>query len=262
MEKTAMDDFRKLVGIMARLRAAGGCEWDRAQSHESLRQYLLEEAHEVLDAITRKDPPLLCEELGDLLLQILFHAQIASENGQFAISDVIASISEKMVRRHPHVFSDATADSPEAVSRQWDHIKRHVENRNHDSLVGGVPKKFPSLLRASKISKKAARAGFDWDNTEQVLAKVDEEIGELKEAVTGGGTEAMEHELGDVLFALVNLGRFLKINPEVALISANERFERRFRAMEKIAAESGVSIEGSDLATLDRLWEQAKKNTS
>ncbi|HZW36464.1 MAG TPA: MazG family protein, partial [Candidatus Deferrimicrobiaceae bacterium] len=123
-----MDDFRNLVGIMARLRASGGCEWDRAQSHATLRQYLIEEAHEVLDAITRKDASLLCEELGDLLLQILFHAQIASENGQFDISDVIASISEKMVRRHPHVFSDATADSPEAVSRQWDHIKRNVEN--------------------------------------------------------------------------------------------------------------------------------------
>jgi tetrapyrrole methylase family protein/MazG family protein len=262
MEKTAMDDFHKLVGVMARLRAKGGCEWDRAQSHASLRQYLLEEAHEVLDAITRKDPPLLCEELGDLLLQILFHAQIASENGQFDISDVIASISEKMIRRHPHVFSDATADSPEAVSLQWDHIKRNIENRNHDSLVGGVPKKFPSLLRASKISKKAARAGFDWETTEQVLAKVDEEMGELKEAMTGGGVEEMEHELGDVLFALVNLGRFLKINPEVALISANERFERRFRAMEKIAAESGASIEGSDFATLDRFWELAKKDSS
>jgi tetrapyrrole methylase family protein/MazG family protein len=262
MEKTAMDDFRKLVEIMARLRAKGGCEWDRAQTHSSLRQYLLEEAHEVLDAIARKEPSLLCEELGDLLIQILFHAQIASENEQFDISDVIASISEKMVRRHPHVFSDATADSPEAVSLQWDHIKRNVENRNHGSIVGGVPKKFPSLLRASKITKKAARAGFDWENTGQVLAKVEEEIGELTEAVAGGDAEEMEHELGDVLFALVNLARFLKVNPEVALMSANERFERRFRAMEKIAAETGTSIEASDLATLDRFWEQAKKNTS
>lgn len=256
-----MDDFRRLVDIMATLRAEGGCEWDRAQSHASLRQYLLEEAHEVVDAIGLDDPPLLCEELGDLLLQILFHAQIASEAGRFDIGNVIASITEKMVRRHPHVFSGATADSPEAVSRQWDHIKKTVENRNHPSIVGGVPKSFPSLLRAAKITRKAARAGFDWENTDQVLAKVDEELGELKTAISGGSEKALEHELGDILFALVNLARFLKINPEVALMSANSRFERRFAAMEKIAEESGSSIEGTDLATLDRFWEMAKKAT-
>jgi len=256
-----MDDFRKLVDIMARLRAEGGCEWDRAQSHASLRQYLLEETHEVLDAIALKEPSLLCEELGDLLLQILFHAQIAKEAGNFDIADVIASITDKMVRRHPHVFSDATADTPEAVSRQWDHIKRTVENRNHPSLVGGVPKTFPSLLRAAKISKKAARAGFDWETTDQVLAKVDEELAELKEAVSEGGENELEHELGDILFALVNLARFLKVNPEIALRSANARFERRFAAMEKLAEESGSSIEGTDLATLDKFWEMAKNIT-
>jgi tetrapyrrole methylase family protein/MazG family protein len=260
MEKTPMDEFHKLVDIMSRLRAEGGCEWDRAQTHSSLRQYLLEETHEVLDAISRKDPALLCEELGDLLIQILFHAEIAREKGEFDISDVISSISEKMVRRHPHVFSSAKADSPEAVSRQWDHIKRTVENRNHSSLIGGVPKKFPSLLRASKLTKKAARVGFDWENTEQVLAKVEEEMRELGEAVSGGTPEEKEHELGDVLFALVNLARFLSVNPEVALMTANERFVRRFQAMEKIAAESGSSIEGSDLSTLDRFWELAKKS--
>lgn len=257
-----MDDFRRLVDIMARLRAEGGCEWDRAQTHGTLRKYLLEETHEVLDAIARKDPSFLCEELGDLLIQILFHAQIAKENGQFGISDVISSISEKMVRRHPHVFSDATAESPEAVSLQWDHIKRNIENRNPSSLIGGVPKQFPSLLRASKLTKKAARVGFDWENTEQVLEKVGEETRELKEALAGGDAEEMEHELGDVLFALVNLARFLRIDPEVALMGANDRFERRFQAMEKIAAESGGSIEGADLATLDRFWEMAKKATT
>ena len=256
-----MDDFRRLVDIMARLRAEGGCEWDRAQTHASLRQYLLEEAHEVVDAITGGEPSQLCEELGDLLLQILFHAQIAREAGRFDIADVIASITEKMVRRHPHVFSDATADSPEAVSLQWDHIKRTVENRNHPSLVGGVPKSFPSLLRAAKITRKAARAGFDWENTEQVLSKVDEELAELKTAITGTDDSALEHELGDILFSLVNLARFLKVNPEVALMSANARFERRFAAMEQIAEKSGSSIEGTDLATLDRFWEMAKKAT-
>lgn len=257
-----MDDFRKLVDIMVRLRAEGGCEWDRAQTHATLRQYLLEEAHEVLDAIDRRNPELLCEELGDLLIQILFHAEIARERGQFDISDVIAMISEKMIRRHPHVFSDASASSPEAVSLQWDHIKKTVENRNHPSLIGGVPRKFPSLLRAAKLTRKASRVGFDWENTEQVLAKVDEEIGELKEAISRRSQEEMEHELGDALFALVNLARFLNVNPEVAMIAANERFVRRFEAMEKIAAESGCSIEGSDLATLDGFWEMAKKITS
>jgi tetrapyrrole methylase family protein/MazG family protein len=259
VEKTAMDDFRKLVGIMDRLRAEGGCEWDRAQSHSSLRQYLLEETHEVLDAISRKNPELLCEELGDLLIQILFHAQIAKEKGDFDISDVISSISKKMVRRHPHVFSDATADTPEAVSLQWDHIKKTLENKNHASLIGGVPKKFPSLLRAAKLTKKAARAGFDWENTEQVLEKVDEELEELKEAVREPDPSKLEHELGDILFALVNLARFINVNPEIALITANARFEYRFRMMEKFAAESGTSIEKSDLATLDRYWEMAKK---
>lgn len=256
-----MDDFRRLVEIMERLRAEGGCEWDRAQTHSTLRQYLLEETHEVLDAIARKDPALLCEELGDLLLQILFHAQISREQGQFDVSDVIASISAKMIRRHPHVFGDATADSPDAVSRQWDHIKKTVENRNHSSIVGGVPRTFPSLLRAAKITKKAARAGFDWENVGQVLEKVDEEIRELRDAMTEGGPEEVEHEMGDVLFALVNLARFLGVNPEIALVRANDRFERRFRAMEEMVAESGTSIEASDLPTLDGYWERAKKNT-
>jgi len=256
-----MSNFPSLVRIMERLRGKGGCEWDRVQTHASLRQYLLEEAHEVVDAISRKDPGLLREELGDLLLQILFHAQIARERGEFDISDVINSISEKMVRRHPHVFSDASASTPEAVSLQWEQIKKTMENRNHSSLIGGVPRSFPALLRAAKITKKAARAGFDWENTGQVLRKVEEEMEELKEAISGGDPEKMEHELGDILFALVNLARFLNVHPEVAMASANERFERRFEAMEKIAEESGCSIEKTDLPTLDLFWEKAKKMT-
>jgi tetrapyrrole methylase family protein/MazG family protein len=257
-----MEEFRKLVDIMARLRGEGGCEWDRAQTHGSLRQYLVEETHEVVDAIRRGDPALLCEELGDLLLQVLFHAQIAQENGEFTISDVISSITEKMVRRHPHVFGEARADSPDAVSVQWEHIKRTVENRSHPSIVGGVPREFPSLLRASKMSKKAARAGFDWKRTEQVFEKVEEELGELKEAIPGGDPGCIEHEFGDVLFALVNLARFLDLNPEIAMMSANDRFERRFREMEKIAFETGSSIEDADMATLEDLWQKAKKATT
>jgi tetrapyrrole methylase family protein/MazG family protein len=257
-----VDEFRKLVEIMARLRANGGCEWDRAQTHETLRQYLVEETHEVIDAIRGGNPDSLCEELGDLLLQILFHAQIASENGQFNITDVIASISEKMIRRHPHVFGDASADTPDAVSRQWDHIKKTIENRSHESIIGGIPKEFPSLLRAAKMSKKAAKAGFDWERTEQVLEKVEEELSELKEAMAEGDPALTEHELGDLLFSLVNLARFLGLNAEVAMLSVNERFERRFREMEKIAVKTGCSIEDSDMPTLDRLWEMAKKSTA
>jgi len=256
-----MDEFRKLVGIMERLRSEGGCEWDRAQTHATLRQYLLEEAYEVLDAISRKNPDSLCEELGDLLLQVLFHAQISRERGEFDISDVIRSISGKMIRRHPHVFSNATAATPEAVSLQWDHIKKTMENRNPSSIIGGVPRTFPSLLRAAKITKKAARAGFDWENSGQVLAKVDEETEELKTAIERGDPDEIEHEFGDLLFALVNLARFLRIHPEIAMSGANRRFEKRFRAMEIIAAESGVSIENADMETLDRLWEKAKRIT-
>lgn len=256
-----MDEFRNLVEIMARLRADGGCEWDRAQTHASLRQYLLEETHEVVEAIGRKDPSSLCEELGDLLLQILFHAQIAAEAGEFDISDVIASISEKMIRRHPHVFSNATAATPEAVSLQWDHIKATLENRNHSSIIDGVPRSFPALLRGSKITKKASRAGFDWENTDQVLQKVDEETAEMKNAIAVGDPAEIEHEYGDLLFALVNLARFLRINPEVSMAEANRRFEQRFRVMEEIALESGISIRGSAMETLDRLWEEAKRRT-
>jgi tetrapyrrole methylase family protein/MazG family protein len=253
-------DFSDLVSIMARLRGEGGCEWDRVQTHESLRQYLVEETHEVLDAISRKDPSLLCEELGDLLLQVLFHARLAEEAGQFDVGDVIRTVSEKMVRRHPHVFADAVASTPEAVVRQWESIKETVEKRVHDSRIGGVPVTFPSLLRAVKMTRKAARAGFDWESTDQVLEKVAEEIGELREALPRGNPEEIEHELGDVLFSLVNLARFLHVNPETAMLSANSRFERRFREMERLAAERGIPFDDADMQQLDRLWDEAKRN--
>jgi MazG family protein len=254
-------EFTDLVSIMARLRGEGGCEWDRVQTHESLRQYLVEETHEVLDAISRKDPSLLCEELGDVLLQVVFHARLAEEAGLFDVGDVIRTVSEKMVRRHPHVFGDSVAATPDAVVRQWERIKETVENRTHDSRIGGVPVTFPSLLRAVKISRKAARAGFDWDSTDQVLDKVEEEIGELRAALPGGNPEEMEHELGDILLALVNLGRFLHVNPEMAMISANSRFERRFREMERIAAERGIAFDDADMEQMDRLWNEAKGRT-
>lgn len=259
--KSDMSNFQSLVEIMARLREEGGCAWDRAQTHASLRPYLIEEAYEVVDAITREDPALLQEELGDLLLQILFHARIASENSQFDINNVIESISDKMVRRHPHVFAKARAATPEAVSLQWEEIKKTLENKNHSSRVGGVPQSFPSLLRAAKITKKASRAGFDWSDVKDVQAKVEEELAELRDAVSEGKPASIEHEFGDVLFALVNLARFLGVNPELALAAANNRFEKRFEAMEEIAEKSGHCIESTDLETLDRFWEEAKRST-
>jgi len=245
---------------MARLRAEGGCEWDRAQTHDTLRQYLLEETHEVIDAIMKQDSTLLCEELGDLLLQVLFHARIAEENGNFSIRDVISSVVKKMVRRHPHVFGDAHADTPEAVAIQWEHIKQTLERKAGDSIIDGIPENFPALLKAVKMSKKVSRAGFDWDNAEHVMEKVEEELTELKEAMAQGRADRMEHEIGDVLLSLANLARFLNLNPELALISANNRFEQRFREMERIAAKSGISIKEATMEVLDELWELAKKN--
>ena len=247
---------------MSRLRAEGGCEWDRAQTHESLRRYLLEETYEVIDAINKQDFALLQEELGDLLLQVLFHAQVAKEHGKFNLNDVIDSITEKMVRRHPHVFGDAHADNPEAVAVQWEKIKQTQENRKRDSLVDGIPKNFPSLMRAAKMSGKVSRVGFDWENSEQVMEKIEEELTELKEALKSNRIDHIDHEIGDALLALANLARFLNLDPELSLMSANDRFEQRFREMEKIAANSGISINQSDMETLDRLWELAKKNLS
>lgn len=253
--------FRKLVDVMARLRSEGGCEWDRVQDHRSLRQYLLEEAHEVIDAIDAGNPEMLREELGDLLFQVIFHSRIAEEAGDFGIDDVLETVSEKMVRRHPHVFGNAVADSPEAVVRQWEKIKETVEGKGSGSKLDGIPRSFPSMLRASKLSTKASRAGFDWTEASQVLAKVREETAEVEEAMAEGDKEAVEREIGDLLFSIVNLGRFLDVNPEIALMGANDRFERRFREMEKIAASSGNDIGNSDFETLDRLWEAAKKAT-
>ncbi|MCL1926119.1 MAG: nucleoside triphosphate pyrophosphohydrolase [Syntrophorhabdaceae bacterium] len=257
-----MDGFRKLTDIMARLRSKGGCEWDRAQTRDTLRQYLLEETYEVIDAIHKQDSALLKEELGDLLFQILFHAQIADERGEFNIHDVIVSITDKMVRRHPHVFGDARADNPQAVALQWEHIKQTQENRTHSSIIGGIPKSFPSLLRAAKVSKKASGAGFDWDSPEHVLEKLDEELLELKEAMAGKRKDHIEHEIGDVLLTLANLARFLDMNPELLLTMANNRFEQRFQEMEKIAEKSGICIKESNMETLNRLWELAKKQSS
>jgi MazG family protein len=247
----------RLRAIVAALRAPGGCPWDREQTHSSLRAGLLEEAYEVVAAIDSGDDANLCEELGDLLLQVVFHAQICTEEGRFDFDAVARGIGEKLVRRHPHVFGDAhCADSTEVLQR-WDEIKRAEKGTSnaHTSLMDGVGGGLPALLHAEKIQKRAAKVGFDWAEAAPVVEKIREELDELSAATA----DAQEEELGDLLFSVVNLARKLKINPETALARANRKFEHRFRAIEELARERGLEMEKMTLAELDALWDEVKK---
>ena len=245
--------FEDLKEIMKELRQK--CPWDRKQTHESLKKYLLEEAYEVIDAIERKDWQALKEELGDLLLQPIFHARIAEEEGKFNIDDVVDHLCKKLIERHPHVFGEEKAQSAEEVLKNWE--KRKIEKRS--SVLEGVPKAMPALMRAEKLQKKASKVGFDWSDISQVEEKVKEEWNEFWQALKEGDREKIEHEFGDLLFALVNLARFLKIDPEEALQKANERFIKRFSYIEQKVKESGKRWEDFTLEELDRLWEEAKK---
>jgi tetrapyrrole methylase family protein/MazG family protein len=274
------DRFDQLVQLMARLRAPQGCPWDRSQTHDTLKPYLLEEAYEVLETIDKRDDVKLCEELGDLLLQVLFHAQIATERKAFSIEDVLAGLAEKLVRRHPHVFGPSGDHTltPDQVHANWEQIKKAERARagHADSALDGVPKTLPALLRASQIQARASRVGFDWpqngDGVHQVLEKVKEEIEELTEAYqasTQGASDPartaaqrhLDEEMGDVLFALVNLARFLKINPEEALQRATERFSERFRFVEAEAARMGRPLASLTVSELASLWAEAKART-
>jgi tetrapyrrole methylase family protein/MazG family protein len=246
-------DIGRLYDIMARLRAPDGCPWDREQTHESLKPYLVEEAYEVMEAIDAESPPDLCEELGDLLLQIIFHAQLAEEEGQFHLGDVIDAISEKMVRRHPHVFGHESIETSDEVLDRWEEIKL-AEGR---TLFGGTPKALPALLRAQRIGEKASGVGFDWSEISGVLAKVHEELGELETALEEGPQRIFE-ETGDLLFAITSLSRHLDIVAEDALRQATSRFEDRFIEVERLSAERGKTLRECDEAELDRLWEAAK----
>lgn len=256
-KKSSYLEFSRLVEIMAKLRAPGGCPWDRSQSREDLKTYLVEETYEVLDAIDSGCTEKLKEELGDLLLQIVFHAEIADEEKAFDIEDVCRAINEKLIRRHPHVFGDVKAETPDIVLKNWETIKKG--EKEGKSALGGVPKVLPALLKAYRLQEKAARVGFDWEETRQVEAKVDEELAELREAVDSGDKSKIREEMGDLLFAIVNLSRFLKLDPEDTLQAANEKFIRRFKAVEKSAADDGRDLHGMSLAEMDQLWEEAKK---
>ncbi len=251
--------WSELVNIVAKLRSPEGCPWDRAQTHTSLKRFLLEEAYELLEAIDQGDPQAMKDELGDVLLQVLLHAQIAAEQGLFSIDDVIVNLSEKLVRRHPHVFGEVAAETPEEVMVNWDAIKRREKTgEQRRSILDGVPKELPALMRAEKIQKKAAKVGFDWDHTAEVVEKVKEEFQELEEAAATGQQQELEEELGDLLFAMVNLARFLQVDPEFALQKATAKFVERFQLLERYAEEENLDLQELDLAGLNDLWDRAK----
>lgn len=249
--------FRELVEIMTRLRGEGGCPWDREQTRESLKPFLLEETYEVLEALDRGDPAALQEELGDLLLQVIFHATVAREKGEFTIAEVLQTVADKLTRRHPHVFGAASATTSEEVLTRWEAIKR-AEKQDGTSALDGVPRELPALLRAQRVQEKASRVGCDWPDRSGALAKVDEELAELKEAVSSGEASAVEEEMGDFFFSLVNLCRFLRLNGEEALRKAIGRFTERFHAVEREIRRQGKRWEDVTLPEIDALWERAK----
>jgi len=259
---TAVNRFslNPILNVMAKLRSNEGCIWDIEQTHSSLRRYIVEEVYEVLEAIDLQEGELLCEELGDLLLQIVFHARIAEEAKVFTMQQVIDGIAEKMIRRHPHVFGDTSVRDAGEVVLNWDAIKKQEHGNERPSVLDGIPKGLPSLMRAYKLQAKAAKVGFDWDRIEPVWDKIYEELNELKDACSQGQAANMEAELGDVLFSIVNLARFLKIDSEVALNSTNNKFRRRFLYIENRMKEKMLKWENMSLKQLDFLWEEAKSN--
>jgi len=258
--------FAEFVDLIARLRAPGGCPWDREQTHQSLKPMTIEEAYEVLEAIDSGDPKALLEELGDLLLQVVFHSAIAAEERRFTIEDVVAVVAEKIVRRHPHVFAGAQAETPDEVLRHWEAIKA-AERREAGkdtaqgaSMLDSVSKSLPAVMEAFQMTTKAGRVGFDWENSGQVLGKLDEEVAELKEAVAhqDPSGRAVQEELGDLLFVAVNVARVLGTDPESALKAANRKFRERFRFVEDRLRESGKTPAQSSLKEMDALWDEAK----
>jgi MazG family protein len=254
--KTTGERFERLVAIMARLRSPGGCPWDREQNFDTIKPYLLEETYEVMDAIDRRDFDGLADELGDLLLQSVFFAQMASEEGRFRIDDSLDAISEKLIRRHPHIFADGDAKTADDVKRRWDEIKadeKKLRGEPPRGLLESVPRKLPALVEAQQIASKAAGVGFDWENPDHVLDKLDEELHELKQAREAGSQPELENEIGDLLFVLVNLARFMKVDPEQALRKTNAKFRRRFAHIEKHA-----KLPGATIAEMEALWQQAK----
>lgn len=265
------DKFDQLVAVMARLRAPGGCPWDAEQTYASLSQYLLEEAYEAFDAIHEADATgditHLKEELGDLLLQVVFHSTIGAERGEFTIDEVADGVANKLVLRHPHVFGDTKLDTAAAVLDNWDTLKANERKANgkqekpRESILDEVPVHFPALLEGLKITKKAAKVGFDWKDTKLIFDKLDEEIIELKSAIENNDARNIDEEIGDLLFVVLNLARRLDVEPETALKKTNRKFRKRFKYIEKQLIADGRSLEGSSLEEMDSLWDQAKATT-
>jgi MazG family protein len=263
------ETFDELIGIMSRLRAPGGCPWDREQTYASLAQYMLEESHEAFDAIQHAtatgDTTNLREELGDVLLQVIFHSIIAKERGDFSIDDVVSGVSKKLVLRHPHVFADEKLHSASDVLNNWDKLKKAERTANgkeeptRDSMLDEISRSFPALLEALKLTSKAAKVNFDWEKTQDVFAKLDEEIAELKAAIANGERGKIEEEIGDAIFVLVNLARKLEVEPETALKKTNRKFRNRFRFIEDRLKREGKTFELSSLPELDALWNESKK---
>jgi MazG family protein len=270
---TAGEWFERLVALQARLRAPNGCPWDREQTHATLRTYLIEEAYEVLDAMNSGDDVKFAEEMGDLLLQVVFHSQIAAEQGRFTAADVIREVHEKMVRRHPHVFGEKRARDAAEVLRNWEQIKAQERQGAQEqqgsgaakteqkpkSLLDGVPRTLPATMEGLQLTRKASRAGFDWDNAHGVFEKLREECAELRHASATKDAARVEEEMGDLLFAAVNLARFLQVDPEIALKNANAKFARRFREMERLSADNGRAFAEVPRAGKEKLWEATKR---
>ncbi|MEJ2629071.1 MAG: nucleoside triphosphate pyrophosphohydrolase [bacterium] len=250
--------FEKLVKIMKRLRSKDGCPWDKEQTHQSLKPYLLEEAYEVIESIDNNDPESLKEELGDLLLQPIFHSQIAQDNDDFTIEDVINTIIDKLIRRHPHVFDNLEIKTSEDQKIHWEKLKKHEGKK---SVLEGIPKTMPALNRAHRVQQRAATVGFDWNTTNQVWEKIQEEIEELKAAIKTNEKNDIFEEFGDLLFALVNLSRFLKLNPEDALRKATDKFSQRFHKVEQNYTDQGKDINRASLQDMDKIWNKIKKDS-
>ncbi|MBB3410498.1 ATP diphosphatase [Rhizobium sp. BK316] len=265
-------DISRLIEIMAALRnPRTGCPWDIEQNFESIKPYTLEEAYEVADAIERKDMDDLCDELGDLLLQVVFHARMAEEAGEFSFGDVVEAITRKMIRRHPHVFARSDADTPDAVKKQWDEIKQaekreRAERRARRGItedfkagfLGSVQRSFPALTEALKLQERAAKVGFDWSAPEPILDKIEEEVDELRVALREGDKSKVSDELGDLIFAMVNIGRHVKADPEQALRGTNTKFRRRFNHIETVLYAEGESLEAASLERMEEIWQAAK----
>jgi MazG family protein len=250
--------FDELVALMTTLRGPGGCPWDRKQTLASLKPFIVEEAYEVIDAIDRGDRQALSEELGDLLLQVVFVAEITREEGSMDIADVTTMIHDKLVRRHPHVFGNVEAKDAEQVLVNWEKLKNEERKAENKSVLAGVPQSLPALLKASRLTEKAARVGFDWRRAEEVFAKIEEEVDELRDAVRENEHQKIHDEIGDLLFTIANIARKLEVNAEEALQSANRKFSRRFEAMERVVRAEGRNLDQLTLEQMDALWDEAK----